>query len=76
MKKAFMVSVDGIVCITFAFSAAAAKWNAVSAAREAGYYLRRRQWPKSVKVKRAPKHDASNLNDKGSYRRCFCPEYL
>ena len=59
-------------CITFAATAAKARWNAVHSYWEAGFG-RHRKWP-SVRAKRVPSLDNSPLRDK-SARKCWVPEY-
>lgn len=74
--NAFEVTMDGMVTITFALTAKAAKWSAIAAAREAGYYDARggstlQKWPSTLTVRRVPDYDC--LRPEGSGRRCFEP---
>lgn len=71
---AWEVRIDDRHCVTFAPTAKAASWNAISAVREAGYY-QRREFPREISVKRSERLDRSFL--KGwSGRRCWVPDYV
>jgi hypothetical protein len=70
---AFEVVIDNQTCITFAHTEKAARYNAVWAAREAGYYAHR-GWPTHLKAKRASRYDRIPLRDRGA-RKCFDPEH-
>ena len=72
---AYEVFVDDTHCFTFAKSPAAARWNAISSAREAGYYTRHKEWPSELSAKRAPQYDDSPLRDR-SFRKCYSPDYM
>lgn len=75
-RVAFTVYVDDTACVTFAFTAKQARWNAVACAREAGYYLRRKKdWPRTLTAKRTPMYDNSSLRDRG-VRTCWNPDYI
>lgn len=68
---AWETTVNDMTAVTFAATAAAARWNAVKSYREAGYG-RPGQWP-PVKAKRLPMLDDSPLKAQG--RKCWVPEY-
>lgn len=70
--KAYTVSVDDMVCITFAKNRSAAKWNALRAAREAGFYSRGREFPSTLQAWRAPSHDKHYREEYG--RRALSEE--
>lgn len=71
---AFEVQLDDMFCITFAPTAAAARYNAVHGAREAGFYERKGRWPSYIKATRKPLLDKSSLRLLGR-RKCWTPEY-
>lgn len=70
---AWEIFVDDTHCFTFAKSPAAARWNAISSGREAGYFLNR--WPTPLVAKRAPQYDDSPLKG-NSFRKCYSPDYM
>ena len=70
-RKAYRVRLDDTEMITFAASPQQAKWNAVSGWREA---WGKKEWPKSLQVKRSPGYDGSP-DDKG-VRECITEEYV
>ncbi len=67
---AYEVFTDEYRCYTFARSPAAARWNMVASAREAGYYMGR--FPALLRAKRAPQYDQSLK--KNAFRRCYSPD--
>ena len=69
---AFKVEIDDVTCITFAKSASSARYAAVTAAREAGYY-QKKGWPHHLKASRRPDLDKSVLKDRGP-GKCFSLE--
>jgi len=70
---AWEVFVDEYRVFTFAETAAKARWNAISSAREAGYFLNR--WPSNLVAKRAPRYDGSHLKPTAC-RKCFSGDYM
>lgn len=58
-KLCWKVSCLDVCCVTFAPTRSAAKWNAVAAAREAGYCLD--YWPSDLAAWRLPEHDRHPL---------------
>lgn len=70
---AYEVFVDAERCFTFAPTTAAARWNAVVAARDAGYCTGK--FPSLLRAKRAPRYDNSPLKE-NSFRRCYSPDYM
>jgi hypothetical protein len=72
-RLAYEVFVEDTRCFTFATSVRQARWNAISSAREAGYFLNR--WPTPMVAKRAPQFDNSPLRERG-VRTCYGPDYM
>jgi len=72
-KLCYEVWADDVHCFTFAKTPAAARWNAVNAGREAGYFID--HWPSPLVAKRAPQYDNSRLKDCGA-RRCYSPDFM
>jgi len=69
---AWIVRVDDLTCVTFAFTAKAARYNAVKAAWEAGY--NENQWP-DVRASRSEFFDRSPLRRKGT-REVYTEEFV
>jgi hypothetical protein len=72
-RVAYEVLIGDFRSFTFAKSIAQAKWNAVSSAREAGYFLNR--WPSPLAAKRASRFDDSPLKNK-NLRACYDPDQM
>jgi hypothetical protein len=72
MVVCWEVLAGGLRCFTFAETRSRAKWNAVQAGRDAGYF--QNYFPADLAAKRARRFDDSRLKD-GS-RRCFSPDYM
>lgn len=70
--RCFRVRVEDTECITFAKTPGAARWNAIRAAREVGYHLRR--WP-TVTSARFPEGDRSHLK-RHHLRQVWDPYYF
>lgn len=70
--RAFRVTIAGLSAITFAASAAQAKWFCVRSYRDAGYG-RHDVWPDCA-VKRAPEYDQSPLRDQPG--KCWGEDYV
>jgi hypothetical protein len=70
--RCFHVQVEDTECITFAKTPGAARWNAVRAAWDAGYFSYR--WP-SVTAKRYPEGDRSHLA-RNHRRQVWDPYYF
>lgn len=79
-KLAWEVTLDDVTSITFAETRKKAIWHAVASAREAGYYLGRKnskypKWPKSIRAVRARRFDFSPMKY-NARQRCFAVEFL
>lgn len=74
VNVAWEVRIDDLHCVTFAPTAKAARWNAISQAREAGYY-QHKEFPRELSVKRSERLDKSFLKE-WSGRRCWVPDYV
>jgi len=64
-RVAYAVELDGVKCICFGVTKAAAKWQAVRSWREAGFG-QRGEWPRTLKAARSPEYDSFNW----AHRRC------
>lgn len=70
---AWEVDINSMTAITFAKTAAAARWNTVRAYWDAGFG-RQGKWP-NAKAKRVPELDQCPLKDREP-RKCWVPEYV